>query len=305
MSSIFQTVFTQRNDIALPGTLAEAYAPGHRITTKFAKGLHLAGYGVFKAPGAHGGAGGSMIEGPGQSYHQPIPGVAASANAIVTTHATSASQLVLTGAGLNGATGGLAMQPARKVTLTLSSHADWNATNVRVTGVTALGAVVTETLAVPDAGNTVLTTTNYFLSVSKVDFDAQGGTGGSFTVGVAALSAGLTVADVLGVVVRDPMKTGVFASNLYALTGMPSGAEGNYIDTEMVPVLSMGAIWVFTEVAVADQDPLYVRVAAGAGGSVLGAFRNDSDSSTAVLVPGRFTRSCAAGVASAFVQILG
>ncbi len=311
MATIFQTTYTQREDIALPGMRAEAYAD-YRVSTKFARGLVLAGYGVFKVPGAHGGSGSTFVESPGQCFHQPSPSMAVDVDAIATTTAGAAAGVTVEGTGLNGVVGGRAMQPPRRITLTLNSHADWDAGQATVTGYSALtGQLVSENLVVPNGGNTTLTTTTYFSMVTKVVFDdasfADGGTPAvntSFTVGISAMSS-LTVADFLGVVERQPLKQGVFASNLYNLNGMPSNAEGNFIDGEMVDFGTKGAYWVVTEEAVSDQDPIYVRVAAGSGGSMLGAFRNDDDSSTCVLVPGRFTRSCAAGVAPAFIQLLG
>ncbi len=305
MATIFQTTYTQREDIALPGVFSEAY-DDRRITTRFARGLVLAGHGVFKVRGTQGNAGGSFVESPGQAFHQPSPALTVNTTAIATAQATIASgDLTLS---LNGTVGGTVMQPGRLITLTLSNSADFDAGTATVTGISALtGQSITETLVVPDGGNVTLTTTNYFSQVTQVKvLDASmSGTGGTVSVGLAAQSA-LALADFLGIAVREPIKTGVFASNLYNLNGQPTNAEGNYIDGEMVPVLTKGGIWVFTETAVADQDPIYVRIAAnGAGKLMLGAFRNDSDSGNAILLPGRFTRSCAAGVAPAYLMHLG
>ena len=48
---------------------------------------------------------------------------------------------------------------------------------------------------------------------------------------------------------------------------------------------SPGGIWVYGEEALAEGDAVYCRVAAGTA-SVLGGFRNDSDSSSCILIPG-------------------
>lgn len=304
MATIFQTTFTQRNDIALPGTFSEAY-DDRRVTTRTARGLHIAGYGCFKPAGSGGNAGAAYPEAPGLSFHQPTPAQAVDADAIITTRASSTSIQTITGTGLNGVVGGTVMSPARIVTLTTSANAAWLATTATVTGISGLtGQLVTESLAIPAGGGTTVSTTTYFRTVTQVVIPVQASTAGTFTVGIAAMAA-LTVADLIGVVVREPIKTGVFASNLYNLNGLPANSEGNYIDSEIVPVLTAGGIWVVTETATNDLDPVYVRVAAGAGGSVLGAFRNDADSATAVLVPGKFTRTCAAGMGKAYIMHIG
>lgn len=305
MATIIQSTFTARNDIATAGSFSEAY-DDRRITTRIARGLQLAGMGTFKVPGVHGQSGGSFVESCGQAFQSPTPVAAVDVDAIVTTHASSASILTLSGASLNGLIGAGAMQPARLVTVTTSTHADFDVGTVAITGINALtNQPTTETLAMADGGGQTLTTTTYFSSVSAVVMSAQAGVAGSFTVGVPAL-ASLTVSDLLGIVVREPIKTGVFASNLYGYPGFTAtGAEGNYVDGEPFNVITKGGIWVITEEAVNDQDPIYVRVAAGAGGSVLGQFRNDADTASCVLVPGRFTRKSAAGLAPAYINLLG
>ncbi len=61
-------------------------------------------------------------------------------------------------------------------------------------------------------------------------------------------------------------------------------------------VLSRGTCWVRTESAVVVGARPFVRFAAGAGGTQLGAFRGDADTATAVeLTGGRFLNSASAG----------
>jgi hypothetical protein len=68
-------------------------------------------------------------------------------------------------------------------------------------------------------------------------------------------------------------------------TGLPYSGNG-WPAGSMVSILRRGHIWVVTETAIAEQAQLFCRYAAGAGGSVLGAFRNDADTSTAGAVVG-------------------
>jgi len=59
-----------------------------------------------------------------------------------------------------------------------------------------------------------------------------------------------------------------------------------YLANDPVRVLVGGRVWVQTEGTVAQSDPAFVRGVAGAGGSILGLFRADADTSSAVAAPG-------------------
>lgn len=120
-------------------------------------------------------------------------GVAAAINGLAdvdailaTGGASSASEQTLSGTQLNGVTGYRAMSPARRVTLVLSSHADWDASTAVITGTDVDGAALTANLTIPNGGNTTLTTTAAFRTVTSIYLPAQSGTGGTFTAGVAA-----------------------------------------------------------------------------------------------------------------------
>ncbi len=293
--TIFQSSYSLRPSEMLPGQLMEQMSPS-RKTGRAARGLIKAGYGVFK-PATVGNAGTDMLD-PGECYHYPSPAAAADVDAIVTTFASAATANTLNGSELNGVVGGTEMQPARKVTIVTSSHADWDAGNAVVTGVNHLGQTVAETIAMANGGNETLTSTTLFRSVTSVVIPAGSGTGGTATIGVAALDS-LALIDFLGVAIRKPVKTTIATAGLYGYPGVTSNLiTADYVDAEMVSVLTAGGIAVFTEEAVSDRDPVYVRVASGAGGSVVGAFRNDADTASAVLVTGaRFCRDAAAGVA--------
>lgn len=71
----------------------------------------------------------------------------------------------------------------------------------------------------------------------------------------------------------------------------------NLVDPERVfNVLHEGRMYVLPEQAVAVGDPVYARIAAGAGGTQLGAFRMDADTASAQLLNG--ARWLSAGDAS-------
>lgn len=175
-----------------------------------------------------------------------MPGaLGAVVNTVATTTASAATPLVLTsGAGL--AAGAARLSPARKVTLVLNSHADWDATTATIKGLSDEGEFVSETVAIPNNGNVTLTTNNVFSSVTEIDIPAQTGTGGSFTAGVAAGDAEY-VGEFLGIA-------------MYDATREPYGSSfDDYADKDSVPVLIKGDIWVKVEAAVVDGQQAFFR----------------------------------------------
>lgn len=75
------------------------------------------------------------------------------------------------------------------------------------------------------------------------------------------------------------------------LTGL-TGTQGIPIDGDF-NLLEEGVAYVLVEEAVVDGDPVYVRYAAGAGGTQLGAFRKTTVLNEAGLVKGAIFRSSA------------
>jgi hypothetical protein len=110
----------------------------------------------------------------------------ADVDAIVATGATTTGIQTLTGATLDGVVGYRTMAAARRITLVLSSHADWDATTAVLTGKDIDGNTITESLAIPNGGAVTLTSTKRYRSVTSLVIPAQSGTGGTFTVGVSA-----------------------------------------------------------------------------------------------------------------------
>lgn len=167
------------------------------------------------------------------------------------------------------------------ITLVLSSHADWNATTAVLTGITKEGITASENLSIPDGGNATVTSTTSFWRVTGLTIPAQGGTGGTFTVGIAATGRALTGAQVLGVAKRDAL---VIDDDTLA-ADRTAGARRK------------GRIFVETDETVVVGAPAFVRVIAD-GAKLPGMFRDDADSGAAVAITGaRFTRAVSASLA--------
>jgi hypothetical protein len=63
----------------------------------------------------------------------------------------------------------------------------------------------------------------------------------------------------------------------------PSSSDNEIYENKCeIPVLRHGRIWVKSENAVTPASPVFVRVASGAGGTEIGAFRTGADTATAV-----------------------
>jgi hypothetical protein len=107
-------------------------------------------------------------------------------DAIVATCASSASEQTLTGATLDGVSGGASLGQPRFITFTFSSSADWDATSITLSGLDGNGAAQSESIAIPNGGNATVTSTKRYLQVSSIVVPAQSGTGGTATVGTRA-----------------------------------------------------------------------------------------------------------------------
>jgi hypothetical protein len=225
---------------------------------------------AFRVPG-YGGAGSNMLD-VGEIYQVPSPAaVTADVDAIVTAYTTSAALQTFSGSGLNGVVGATKMYPARKFTGTLSNHADWNATNLTLVA-KRNGVTYTEVIAIPDAGNATITSVAEYDEIVSISIPAQGGTGGTATFGIAALTAAASILkEVAGVVMYVPMHEQA-----------SDGTGLVYADGEPVDVMDEGEIWVEAEEAMIFTDTVYVRVGSGAGGSLLGKVRNDADSGSCI-----------------------
>jgi hypothetical protein len=75
------------------------------------------------------------------------------------------------------------------------------------------------------------------------------------------------------------------------------GTGGSYAPKVPVSFLKKGRVWVKVEEAVTPASPVFVRFAAGGGGTQLGAFRASADTATAVALPGGAKFVTSAGAA--------
>lgn len=282
---VLQSSYTQQVFTALPGQYSTAYEP-RRVTARISRGLLRAGLMAFKVQG-YGGSGSRNSVEPGEAFQIPAQPVAASVNAIG-TGVTSATGLKTVGSGVTaGVAAFQTLSPARKLTVTFDSSTDWDPTTAVITYVNNEGKTVSENLAV--ATSTTATTTGYAKAFVSLSVPAQTGTGGSATIGYAAMAA-LAAADFVGVVVRQPMKSMVNPSNLYIGPTSDGITNANtlahYVDGDTVTLLEEGGIWVYAEEDMSDRDDVFCRVTANGANTLLGAFRNDSDSGNCVQVVG-------------------
>ncbi len=109
---------------------------------------------------------------------------AADVDAIIATGASTAGTQTLTGTALDGVIGGRLMTTPRALSFTFSSHTDWDATSITVTGKDGAGHTITEAFAIPNNGNATVNGSKLFARVTQVSIPAQTGTGGTFTMGV-------------------------------------------------------------------------------------------------------------------------
>lgn len=188
---------------------------------------------------------------------------AADVDAIIATIGSTAGEQVLDGAELDGDIGAGIISPAAKIDLILDSHTDWDATSATLAYEDEDGVYRTETLSIPDGGNTTVTSTGYARRVISLTIPAQTGTGGSATLGVSATRI-IGGADVLGVSVRTHKTRTTFAATDSEV----------YDDEATMPVRRKGRIFVEVENAFVAGSGVLVRCIA-AGAERLGAVRVD------------------------------
>lgn len=283
-----QTSYSQNPQEAQLGQIAEGFGP-QRVRSRIGRGLIRAGYGVLLAQGA----GNDSLQNPqyasiinpGTVYHVPFPAGTVSAAAL---HTGASSASVQTITSFNGVYGASELMPSRTITFTFDSSTDWDPTTGTVTFVDDLGNTVTENLAV--ATSAALTTTKKVRKLLSVTLPAQTGAGGVFTIGVSALTTG-TEALFAGVAIRQAHKMTIATAGLFGYPGQ-LGVTGpaDYVDSDSVPCLTEGGIWVYSEAAVNDGDPVYMRTAANGGLTVLGAFAPASGTGLTQLTRASFVR---------------
>lgn len=264
-----QLSYTANPPRARAGMFGDAHGP-RNVLSRVCRGLVQAGRFVLRVPG-FGGPDAGLDN--GEVYQTPSPAAGAATAALVPSTATAAAITTLTAASCTGVAGAGPLRPARKLTLTLSSHADFDATTAVITYVNELDQQVSENMVIPNGGNTTLTTTGYCQQFVSLVIPAQSGTGGAYQLGVAILDSSLTLTDIEGVAHFEPIKE------------VASKDVAEYGDGDQLGVQVFGSCWVIAEEAMARGDTVYVRTGAGTN-TGLGAIRNDDDSSSCVAYTG-------------------
>lgn len=266
-----QTTYTSEPAVAFPGMPADSGFKDDISTIVEETGGIEPGLVVVRGTG-------------GDNTARLPPATAADLDSIKTNIASTAGVQNFTVADFNGAIGDDRIYPPAKISLVLSSHADWNATNATIVYEDQDGVRQTETLAIPDNGNATVTTTGYASRVISLSIPAQAGAGGTATLGTSA-SVTIGGADVLGVSIRTHharRDSGVADTEVYE-------------DETTMPVRRKGRVWVTVENAFEAGDRVFVRTVAGVG-EQLGALRTDTDAGDAVpWTGGRLMSSGSAG----------
>ena len=269
MADYVQNAYAFAPAAGLPGQVAR-HKPGQYFATLIAAMAMTPGLVAFNGRAVGGAA--------GEAGHMTAP--AASATGILASGgASSASSQTISGTSLNGTYGnGAELLPPRNVTLVLSSSTDWDATTATITGTDENGAVVTDSLSIPNNGNATVVGTVAFRTVTSVTIPAQTGTGGTFTVGIGSVFGAVDHL-VEGIVARDVTRSAVaFAAG------------------ELVPVMRNADLFVTSESAVKDGDPVFVRVRAPSG-ETIGAVRATPVAGETVRIKNaRFTSTNSAGL---------
>jgi hypothetical protein len=279
-----QTSYSLDPVIAKEGMIADRRSLRH-FMSRLAEGAVKAGLAVFTAPVT--GAPWSNKGGdPGSVYQTPSPAAALDVDAFITNIASAAAPQTLSGTALNGAVGDDVMYPPRLVTLTLSNHTDWDATNATLVGELD-GVSKSVTIAIPNGGNATVTTTEYFDKITSLTIPAQTGAGGTATLGVAVLDSSVTLADFEGFAVFDPT---------CIPDTIPSQDQvAEYHDKDTISVIRKGALFVVPEVPASTNygGAVFVRISGGQ----LGAVRHDADGGAAIEITGaRFESSVKDGL---------
>lgn len=239
------------------------------------------------------GVGLAVLRGTAGKQAKNVATVALDVDSILATGgATSGSIQTLTGATLDGVIGVGRIVPAQQVTMTLSSHADWNLTTAQVRGEDADGNVIVEEVIIPDAGNVTVTTIQAFGKVTAVYLPAQASTGGTFTIGTAPTKAEYSRRDVLGIAEWQSSRAP------YDVTTYSK--DGEYAVNDDVPVIGHGRVWVKTEAAALRSGAVYVRIVTS-GADTVGQFSSAPSASFALVRGAKF--HTAQATAAGLVQV--
>lgn len=180
-------------------------------------------------------------------------------DAIIDGKASAATAQTFELTDLNGTTGGDAISPPQRLACVFNSHADWDATVMKIYGEAFDGSNIVEDVEIPNGGNTTLYTVNMFRRVEKVFLPAQTGTNGVLDIGTDVDDFAYDREAYPGIAVYEPM------TSSYASTTEIEAAQ-------VVSVMKRGRLWVVTESTAEVGDPVFVRGVLS-GADVRGQFR--------------------------------
>lgn len=98
-------------------------------------------------------------------------------------------------------------------------------------------------------------------------------------------------------------KRGV-ALHSHAMESVKDGLDPQYADKATVSVMEEGGVYVEVEEAVTPASDVFVRFAAGGGGTELGIFRTDADTATAAALAGARFRKASETIDGKLVALL-
>jgi hypothetical protein len=214
-------------------------------------------------------------------------------NAIIDTDVDmAASEVIVDHDDCDGVIGAGLIHPARRLTITLNSHADWDATIGKLVYEIPGGAYVVEDLQIPNAGNVTLTSAHGASRFDKFIVPPQTSANAKIDkVGVLNTAAfiGLDKRHHRGIV-------------LYDQADQPNEATLEYADGDPVSVLTRGFFYAVPESNVTEGGPVYARTVLS-GSDVRGQFSGVATDNFAP-VPYMVWRTAASADGLAVIEIL-
>lgn len=163
-------------------------------------------------------------------------GVAADAACIANGASAATAQDITLAASFNTArVGNRLMSHARALTLTVSSHANWDASAAVISGLDINGDAISETFTIPNNGNSAIQGVKYFAQVLRIQIAAQSGVAGTWTLGFLGTTVGLAypildgaiAATVLKELERDDSADTSWAASVAGTVTIPASALPN------------------------------------------------------------------------------
>jgi hypothetical protein len=187
---------------------------------------------------------------------------ATDANAIADTDIDMAvTETIVDHGDCDGVVGAGLINPCMRLSITLNNHADWDATIGKLVYETDDGSIVSEDLAIPNGGNTILYSSVTAARFIKFIVPAQ-------TSANAKISEIGTV-NTIGFVGVD--RRHYIGVPVYNAADEPNVATAEYADKDSLTIMTKGRFWAVPEYACAPGMPVFVRMVLS-GSDVRGQF---------------------------------